>query len=194
MLKLNLQYFGYLMWRANSLEKTLMLGKIEGRKRGHQRMRWMESITDAMDMNLGKLWEMVRDCSTPVHGVAKSQTQLGDWTTTTQVNKSNIVSTRRPHLHLMGPLQVTPLLPPTGGDFHLVFINKWTILFYISPYFIVVQSLSHVCYPMDYSMPDFPVLHCPPEFAQIHASWVSDAIYLILCCLLCIYLILSHFS
>ena len=55
-----------------------MLAKVDGRKRAHQSMRWMDSITDAMDMNLGKLWEMVRDCSTPVHAVAKSQTQLGD--------------------------------------------------------------------------------------------------------------------
>ena len=75
MLKLKLYYFGYLMRIADSLEKSLMLGKIEGgRKRGYQRMRWLDNITDAVDMNLGKLWEMVRDRETwhaAVHGATK---------------------------------------------------------------------------------------------------------------------------
>ena len=89
-LKLKQQYFGHLLWRADILEKTLKLWKIEGKnRRGKQRMRWSDSITDSVGMNLSKFWEIVEDRGSSVHGSAKSQTQQSGWTTAAATTKNS---------------------------------------------------------------------------------------------------------
>ena len=122
MLKLKLQYFGHLMWRADSLEKTLMLGKIEGRRRrGWQRMRWLDG------MSLSKLWEMVKDREAwwaAVHGVTKSQTQLSDWTITSLLCTRWISLCGRRYVKLPEylPTNISSLAPHMGAGwgYHLL--------------------------------------------------------------------------
>ena len=127
MLKLKLQYFGHLMWRADSFEKTLMLGKIEGRRRrGRQRMRWLDGITDSMDMGLGGLREA---WSAAVHGVTKSQTQLSDWTELNVNNNQTSLTLQK---------YVIPDL----------FLNIWEKV-----KMLVALSCPTLCDPMPYSLP-----------------------------------------
>ena len=119
MLKLKLQYFAHLMWRVYSLEKTLMLAKIEGNRRQRQRMRWLESIMDSMDMNLSKPWEIMEDrgerCAA-VHGIRKSQTRFGDWATmkTTTQNRSSYAEPSLTWLLLFSRSVMSDSLQPHG--------------------------------------------------------------------------------
>ena len=115
MLKLKVQQFGRLMWRTDSLEKTLLLGKIEGGRRGQQRMKWLDGITDSMDMSLSKLWGLVMDreawCAA-IGGVTKSWTWLSDWTELRWLTKRKSLTKTVPQNHI-------PASPANGNQFLL---------------------------------------------------------------------------
>ena len=155
MLKLKLQYFGHLMQRTDSLEKTLVLGRIGGRRRGRERMRWLDGITDSMDMNLSKLWELVMDKEAwhaAVHGVAKNQTRLSDWTELNRNNSmSKLVSRLRDGYHPKAPCPSSlksQILP--WSEYHLS-ISPPTLKKKMCE--LVIHSCQTLCDPMDYSLP-----------------------------------------
>ena len=149
MLKLKLKYFGNLMWRTNSFEKTLMLGKIEGRRRrGQWRMEWLDGITNSMDTSLSKLWELVMDreawCAA-IHRVAKSQTQLSDWTELNWPGIELAFPSLESDVFTSGLPRKTPFFNPIIWVFWLM---CWMILFKDTALQLVEKWVPEVLYTL----------------------------------------------
>ena len=158
MMKLKLQYFGHLLWTADSLEKSLIVGKTEGRRRrGHQRMKWLGGITNAMDMNLGKFWEMVRDreaWSAEVHGVAKRHnwaTELQQQQCMYHMTKCMISRYRNVVTSRFFFLQIPKALQWNIAEIYISFIDRWSPIFWdLAGKKNKIPSLMDLCPPTQF--------------------------------------------
>ena len=167
MLRLKFQYFGHLLRRGDSLEKTLMLGRIGGRRRrGQQRMRWLDGITDSMDMSLSELWVLVMDreaCRSVIHWITKGWAELSYWTE---------LNVTRPRQHIKKQRHIFADKGPYSQRYGFSSSHLWMWVQFSS----VPQSCPTLFDPTDCSIPGLPVQHQLLEFTQTHVHRVGDAI------------------